>query len=108
MATELRFTRADFPKGFRFGAATSSYQIEGTNFGGCGMSHWDSFASAPGNTVRGENGAIACDHYHRWPEDLDLVRDAGFDAYRFSVSWARVSRKEGGRPMPTGWISTTG
>lgn len=82
--------RRDFPEGFLFGAATSSYQIEGHRFGGAGPTHWDSFAATPGNVARAENGAVACDHYHRWAEDLDLVADAGFDLYRFSTSWARV------------------
>lgn len=82
--------RKDFPEGFLFGAATSSYQIEGHRFGGAGPTHWDSFAATPGNVARAENGAVACDHYHRWAEDLDLVADAGFDLYRFSTSWARV------------------
>ncbi|RWR52312.1 beta-glucosidase [Sinirhodobacter ferrireducens] len=82
--------RRDFPEGFLFGTATSSYQIEGHRFGGAGPTHWDSFAATPGNVARAENGAVACDHYHRWAEDLDLVADAGFDLYRFSTSWARV------------------
>jgi beta-glucosidase len=82
--------RADFPKGFLFGAATSSYQIEGHSFGGAGRTHWDDFAATPGNVVRAENGAIACDHYHRWQGDFDLMQAAGFDVYRFSTSWARV------------------
>lgn len=82
--------RKDFPEGFLFGAATSSYQIEGHRFGGAGPTHWDSFAATPGNVVRAEDGAVTCDHYHRWAEDLDLVADAGFDLYRFSTSWARV------------------
>ena len=82
--------RATFPEGFVFGAATAAYQIEGSGFGGCGPSHWDTFAATPGNVKRAEGGAVACDHYHRWPEDLDLVRAAGFDAYRFSAKWARV------------------
>lgn len=82
--------RADYPKDFLFGVAASSYQMEGSRFGGCGVSHWDTFAATPGNTARGENGSVACDHYHRWPEDLDLIRNAGLDAYRFSMSWARV------------------
>ncbi len=82
--------RATFPEGFVFGAATAAYQIEGSGFGGCGPSHWDTFAATPGNVKRAEGGAVACDHYHRWPEDLDLVRAAGFDAYRFSANWARV------------------
>lgn len=86
----MNFTRSDFPDGFLFGTATSAYQIEGHSFGGAGKTHWDSFAATPGNVVRAEHGAVACDHYHRWEEDLDLIANAGFDAYRFSTSWARV------------------
>ncbi|MFV0300102.1 MAG: GH1 family beta-glucosidase [Paracoccus sp. (in: a-proteobacteria)] len=82
--------RSSFPPGFIFGAATSAYQIEGTRFGGTGMSHWDSFAATPGNTHRGQDGSRACEHYLHWEGDLDLLRDAGFDAYRFSTSWTRV------------------
>ncbi len=82
--------RSDFPRGFLFGAATSSYQIEGHDSGGAGRTHWDDFAATPGNVVNAENGALACDHYNRWPADLDLLRDANFDVYRFSCSWARV------------------
>lgn len=96
------FTRGDFPEGFVFGAATSAYQIEGASFGGAGASHWDTFAATPGNVVRAEDGAIACDHYHQWPGDLDLVRDAGFDAYRFSMSWARVVPDGRGQVNPEG------
>lgn len=84
------FDRRDFPRDFVFGAATAAYQIESHRVGGAGPTHWDSFAATPGNVVGTEDGAIACDHYHRWPEDLDLLRDGGFDAYRFSTSWARV------------------
>ena len=83
-------TRYDFPEGFLFGAATAAYQIEGAKFGGCGPCHWDTFAATPGNVVRAEDGAVACDHYHRWPQDLDLLQAAQMDAYRFSTSWARV------------------
>ncbi|MBZ4022433.1 beta-glucosidase [Rhodobacter sp. TJ_12] len=82
--------RSAFPTGFQFGVATSSYQIEGHGFGGAGPTHWDTFAATPGNVVRAENGARACDHYHLWEQDLDLVAAAGFDIYRFSTSWARV------------------
>jgi beta-glucosidase len=83
-------TRYDFPEGFLFGAATAAYQIEGAGFGGCGSCHWDTFAATPGNVVRAEDGRVACDHYHRWPADLDLLQAAQMDAYRFSTSWARV------------------
>ncbi len=86
----MEFSRKDFPQGFLFGAATSSYQIEGHAYGGAGSTHWDSFAATPGNVVRAEAGARGCDHYHRYEEDLDLVAAAGFDCYRFSTSWARV------------------
>lgn len=86
----LSFKRGDFPPGFQFGVATSAYQIEGHAIGGAGRTHWDDFAATPGNVVRAEDGARACDHYTRWPEDLDLIADAGFDIYRFSASWARV------------------
>ncbi|MFY8146341.1 MAG: family 1 glycosylhydrolase, partial [Rhodobacter sp.] len=81
----MRLTRADFPQGFLFGAATAAYQIEGSAFGGAGPSHWDTFAATPGNVVRAEDGARACDHYHLWKTDLDLMQQAGFDAYRFST-----------------------
>lgn len=82
--------RSDFPDDFIFGAATAAYQIEGSSFGGAGPSHWDTFAATPGNVRNADTGAIACDHYHRYADDLDLMRAGGFDAYRFSTSWARV------------------
>lgn len=80
--------RTDFPGGFLFGAATAAYQIEGHSFGGAGETIWDRFAKQPGKVVNSESGAVACDHYHRYEADLDLL--AGLDAYRFSTSWARV------------------
>lgn len=83
-------SRFDFPEGFVFGAATAAYQIEGSGFGGCGPCHWDTFSATPGNVVRAEDGSRACDHYHRWGDDLDLLRRANMDGYRFSTSWARV------------------
>ncbi|MEJ6401772.1 GH1 family beta-glucosidase [Yoonia sp. 2307UL14-13] len=86
----MDFKRSDFPEDFLFGAATAAYQIEGHQFGGAGPTHWDTFAATPGNVIRAEDGALACDHYHRFAEDLDLLKDAGMDAYRFSTSWARV------------------
>ena len=86
----MSLSRFDFPEGFLFGAATAAYQIEGSQFGGCGPCHWDTFAATPGNVKRAEDGATACDHFHNWPADLDLLRAANMDAYRFSTSWARV------------------
>jgi beta-glucosidase len=83
-------TRGDFPEGFVFATATSAYQIEGHAAGDAGRTHWDSFAEQPGRVHLHQSGAIACDHYNRWEEDLDLVAAAGLDAYRFSTSWARI------------------
>ncbi|AUQ67314.1 GH1 family beta-glucosidase [Phaeobacter inhibens] len=98
----FRNSRADFPKDFLFGTATSAYQIEGHGFGGAGLTHWDSFAATPGNVVRAEHGGRACDHYHRYAEDLDLAAAAGFDCYRFSTSWARVMPEGPGASNPEG------
>jgi beta-glucosidase len=95
-------SRAEFPDGFLFGAATAAYQIEGSAFGAAGPSHWDTFAATPGNVLRAEDGSRACGHYHLWPEDLDLVRDANLDAYRFSTSWARVQPDGRGPANPAG------
>lgn len=86
----MSFTRADLPDGFQFGAATAAYQIEGQSFGGAGPCHWDSFAATEGNVLRGEDGAIACEHYHRYEADLDLVSACNLDSYRFSTNWSRV------------------
>lgn len=100
--TGLGLGRGDFPEGFVFGAATSAYQIEGSAAGGAGLTHWDTFAATPGNVVRAEDGARACDHYHLWPGDLDLMAAAGFDAWRFSVNWARVLPEGRGRANDEG------
>lgn len=98
----MPFERSDFPDGFLFGTATSAYQIEGHGFGGAGATHWDTFAATPGNVVRAEHGQRACEHYHRYEEDLDLIAAAGFDAYRFSTSWARVLPEGRGQPNAEG------
>ena len=82
--------RGQFGPDFVFGTATSSYQIEGGQIDGRGPSIWDSFSATPGNVKNADTGAIACDHYNRWPEDLDIIRDGGFDAYRFSFAWPRL------------------
>ena len=82
---------AHFPPDFVWGVATSAFQIEGAaDADGKGASIWDRFCRVPGAIADGSNGDIACDHYHRWREDLDLIAALGVDAYRFSVSWPRV------------------
>jgi beta-glucosidase len=80
-----------FPESFRWGAATAAYQIEGAcGEDGRGRSIWDTFAHIPGNTHSGDNGDIACDSYHRYEEDIALMKELGIDTYRFSVSWPRI------------------
>ncbi len=98
----LDHKRSDFPDGFLFGTATSAYQIEGHAQGGAGRTHWDDFAETPGNVVRAENGALACDHLNRLDEDLDLIQGLGVDCYRFSTSWARVLPDGTGAPNAAG------
>src|SRR5512135_958657 len=83
-------SRKDFGPNFAFGVATASYQIEGNLGHGRGPSIWDTFAATPGNVKGSDDGSAACDHYNRWPEDLDLIRDGGFDSYRFSIAWPRL------------------
>ncbi len=79
------------PDDFVIGASTASYQIEGAwKEDGKGESIWDRFAHTPGAIRTGDTGDVACDHYHRWEEDLDLMAAAGLHAYRFSLSWARL------------------
>ena len=79
------------PTDFTFGAATAAYQIEGAaSEDGRKPSIWDAFSHAPGRVANGDTGDVACDHYHRVESDLDLARDLGLDAYRFSIAWPRV------------------
>jgi beta-glucosidase len=80
-----------FPKDFNWGVATSSYQIEGAVFeDGRGESIWDRFCATPGKVVNAENGMVACDHYHRYPEDVQIMKQLGVSTYRFSISWPRL------------------
>ncbi len=84
-------SKVRIPEYFLWGVATSSYQIEGAAAeDGRGPSIWDTFSHTPGKVAGGDSGDVACDHYHRWEEDLDLVRDLGVGAYRFSVAWPRI------------------
>ncbi len=87
-----------FPPGFVFGAATAAYQIEGAaDEDGRGRSIWDTYSHTPGRTFGGHTGDVACDHYHRYRDDVALMRELGLSAYRFSVSWPRVLPEGAGR-----------
>jgi len=79
------------PSGFRFGTSTAAYQIEGaTTEDGRGPSIWDTFCEQEGRIADGSSGAVACDHYHRYPEDVALMKRLGARGYRFSLSWPRI------------------
>jgi beta-glucosidase len=87
---------------FTWGVATASYQIEGAiNDDGRLPSIWDSFCAVPGKVLNGDSGEVACDHYHRWSADVDLIASLGVDAYRLSIAWPRVM-DERGRPNTAG------
>ena len=92
-----------FPRDFLWGAATAAYQIEGAwNEDGKGESIWDRFCHTPGKITNGDSGDGACDHYHRYPEDIALMRHLGLKAYRFSISWPRVLPDGFGHINPAG------
>ncbi len=94
-------TSRNFPPHFVWGTATSAYQIEGGhNADGKGPSIWDAFCEIPGRVAKGESGKVACDHYHRMREDVELMASLGMKAYRFSISWPRL--------MPTGRMENGG
>ncbi|MEJ5224782.1 MAG: GH1 family beta-glucosidase [Anaerolineales bacterium] len=96
-------TTISFPKNFLWGVAASAYQIEGApDANGKGPSIWDTFSHTPGKTANSETGDVAIDHYHRWEEDLDLMRALGVRAYRFSTAWTRIL------PAGKGTINTPG
>ena len=98
-----RHAPASFPKDFVWGTATSSYQIEGAvNEDGRGRSIWDTFAHTPGKIEDGTTGDRANDHYHRYKEDVGLIRELGAKAYRFSIAWPRVFPEGTGAPNPKG------
>ena len=80
-----------FPDNFLWGTATCAYQIEGAvNEDGRGESIWDVFSHTPGKILNGDNGDVACDHYHRWQEDIQLMKSLGLKSYRFSIAWPRI------------------
>jgi beta-glucosidase len=91
LASTPQLDTSAFPSDFRWGLATAAYQIEGAAFeGGRGQSIWDTFSHTAGRSHHGDTGDIACDHYHRWEADLDLLASLGVSDYRLSVSWARL------------------
>src|SRR6516225_8656545 len=92
-----------FPAGFFWGTATSAYQIEGAwNEDGKGVSIWDTYAHTPGKIANGDTGDVANDHYHRYKEDVQLMKELGSNAYRFSVSWPRIFPEGTGQPNTKG------
>jgi beta-glucosidase len=102
-AKPAAYAPASFPKDFLWGTATSAYQIEGAvSEDGRGPSIWDTFAHAEGNVGDHSNGDVACDHYHRYKDDVGLIRELGAKAYRFSVAWPRVFPDGGGTANPKG------
>src|SRR5215472_10022607 len=92
-----------FPKGFYWGVGTSSYQIEGAwNEDGKGLSIWDTYTHKPGNIKNNDTGDVANDHYHRYKEDVGLMKSIGASAYRFSISWPRIFPNGTGQPNAKG------
>jgi beta-glucosidase len=94
---------ARLPRDFLWGAATASYQIEGAvHEDGRGESIWDRFSHTPGKVRDGDTGDVACDHYHRWRDDIALMKELGLGAYRFSVAWPRIVPDGAGQVNPAG------
>ncbi|CAM8876622.1 unnamed protein product [Rhodiola kirilowii] len=103
LSVSQNITRGSFPEGFVFGTASSAYQYEGAvKEDGRGMTIWDTFAHTFGKISDFSNGDVAVDQYHRYPEDIQLMKDMGMDAYRFSIAWSRIF------PNGTGPISQAG
>jgi beta-glucosidase len=92
-----------FPKGFLWGSATASYQVEGAvHEEGRGVSIWDTFSHTPGKTNNGDTGDVADDHFHRYKEDVQLMKNLGLQTYRFSIAWPRIFPQGTGTPNPKG------
>jgi beta-glucosidase len=90
-----------FPPGFRWGAATAAFQIEG-GADQRGPSIWDTFCRVPGAVANGDDGDVACDHLRRWADDVDLMATLGLTSYRFSIAWPRILPEGRGRPSRAG------
>ncbi|MDB5078435.1 MAG: beta-glucosidase [Chloroflexi bacterium] len=100
---QLEALAGRFPTDFVWGSATAAYQIEGAvNEDGRGESIWDRYSHNPANIRDGQPGDVTCDHYHRWPEDIGLIRELGMNGYRFSIAWARIF------PEGTGQVNEAG
>ncbi len=96
-------SRRNFPDNFLWGTATASYQVEGAyTEDGRGMSIWDTYSHTPGNVLHGHTGDISVDQYHRYPEDIRLMQEAGFSAYRFSIAWPRIQPEGSGKMNQNG------
>ena len=101
MTSNTSSSTQTFPTGFRWGVATAAYQIEGAaDEGGREPSIWDTYSRVPGNILNGDTGDVACDHYHRFQEDIDLMESIGVTEYRLSISWSRLLT--GGKLNPEG------
>ncbi|MCC2546311.1 beta-glucosidase [Hymenobacter sp. BT175] len=101
--TPVAVSRADFGPDFHWGVSAAAYQTEGAwNADGKGPSIWDEFVRRKGRIPRAETGDVACDFYHRWPQDLDLLKQLRIPDFRFSVAWPRVQPQGTGRPNPAG------
>jgi beta-glucosidase len=100
---QAKIESARFPDGFLWGMATASYQVEGAwNEDGKGESIWDRYAHVPGHIKGGDTGDVACDHYHRYKEDIAILRRLNQKSYRFSISWARIQPSGTGAPNQKG------
>jgi beta-glucosidase len=101
--SQMTDDKSGFPEGFVWGMATSSYQVEGAwDADGKGESIWDRFSHTPGKIRDGDTGDVACDHYHRYMEDIAMMKGIGLKAFRFSISWPRVL------PLGTGMVNQAG
>ena len=94
-----------FPDGFLWGSATASYQVEGAvKEDGRGVSIWDTFSHTPGKTHDGDTGDVADDDYHRYKEDIAIMKELGLKTCRFSIAWPRIFADGSGKPIPKGIV----